>query len=41
VVLNVNKNIVLLRLLKQLLVVLEQLYCWLGDEDVDSAFDGI
>jgi len=41
VVLDVYKNIVLLRQLEELLVVLKQLNCWLCDEDVDAAFDRI
>lgn len=41
VVLNVNKDIVLLGLLEELLVVLEQLDRWLCDENVDATLDGV
>jgi hypothetical protein len=41
VVLNVDKYSVLFCCLEEFLLVLESLDCWLGDEDVDLALDGI
>ena len=41
VVLNVDKDVVLLSLREELLVVLKQLHCWLCDEDVDTALDSV
>jgi len=41
VMLNVNKDIVLLRCCKKFLVVFQQLHCGLCDEDVYSALDCI
>ena len=41
VVLNVDEDVVLLSLREELLVVLKQLHCWLCDEDVDAALDGV
>lgn len=41
VVLNIDKDIVLLRCCKKFLVVLQQLHCGLRDEDVYSALDCI
>lgn len=40
-VLNVNEDIVLFRLLQQFLVMLEQLHCGFCDENMDSALNGI
>lgn len=41
VVFDVNKDVVLFRLLQKLLVMLEQLDSWLRNQDVDAALDGV
>ena len=40
-VLNIDKDVVLLSFSEKLLVVLKQLYCRLRDENVDSTLNGI
>lgn len=40
-VLDVDKDVVLLGLLQKLLVVLKQLHSWLSDQDVNAALDSV